>query len=73
MPVSGNDIIQGRDGADTITGGTGNDTFFYNFSSAVVTVDDNSTVSPNTSDKILDFGTGDNQFTFSSSFCRWAV
>lgn len=65
---SGNDIIQGRDGADTITGGSGNDIFFYNFTSAVVTVDNDSTVSPNTSDKILDFGTGDNQFTFSSSF-----
>ena len=62
-----NDIIQGEEGADTITLGTGDDTLFYKFNDKALNVNSNVTTAANSSDKILDFGTGDNNFTFSNA------
>ena len=62
-----NDIIQGQAGADTITVGSGDDTLFYKFNDNALNVNSNVTTAANSSDKILDFGTGDNNFTFSNS------
>ena len=64
---SGDDIIQGGVDSDTITTGAGDDTIFYKFRDEGLEVNTNTTVSPNSSDTIIDFSKGDNNFTFSNS------
>lgn len=64
---AGNDIIQGGAGADTITLGDGNDTLFFKFDDEALRINENDTIAANSGNVITDFGTGDNQFTFSNS------